>query len=64
MIMPDKSITFRRVVVINDSNGIDVNFRITNTRSMFGVEEYPSLRDFYQKMYEMMNEPIVLKKGT
>jgi hypothetical protein len=30
---------------------------------LFTKDEYPGIRDFYKKMYEMLNEQIVLKKS-
>ncbi|MEO6522817.1 MAG: DUF3857 domain-containing protein [Mucilaginibacter sp.] len=62
MSMSDKSITFKRV--IGEANGIlQVHFTISINRSLYNVAEYKSLHEFYKKMFDMLNEPIVLKKG-
>lgn len=62
MAMPDKSITFKRVVSEQDGQ-ILIRFNIDFGRSLFSVDEYPGIRDFYKKMFEMLNEQIVLKKN-
>ncbi len=60
--MPDKSITFKRIVAEQDGD-ILVHYTIDYKRSLFLKDEYPSIHDFYKKMYEMLNEQIVLKKS-
>ncbi|MEP6610855.1 MAG: hypothetical protein ABJA76_03190, partial [Mucilaginibacter sp.] len=62
MAMPDKSITFKRIVSEQDGQ-ILIRFNIDFSKSLFSVEEYPAIRDFYKKMFEMLNEQIVLKKN-
>ncbi|HEY8783175.1 MAG TPA: DUF3857 domain-containing protein [Mucilaginibacter sp.] len=61
MIMPDKSISFKRIVAEQDGSVL-VHFIINYTRTAFNASEYPGIHDFYKKMYEMLNEQIVLKK--
>ena len=62
LIMPDKSISFKRAVAEQD--GFILVFCTLNyTRAIFTADEYPGIRDFYKKMYEMLNEQIVLKKS-
>ncbi|WP_147425731.1 hypothetical protein [Mucilaginibacter gracilis] len=57
----DNSITFKRVV--GEANGfVEVHYTITRSRAKYQVAEYPALRQFYKKMYDMLNEPVVLKK--
>jgi Domain of Unknown Function with PDB structure (DUF3857) len=61
MAMPDKSIQFKRL--IGEQNGeIEVHYTVDYKRALFLQDEYKSVRDFYKKMYEMLNEQIVLKK--
>jgi hypothetical protein len=62
MVMPDKSISFKRVIAEQDGSVL-VHYVIDVRKPAFNVGEYPGLHDFYKKMYEMMNEQIVLKKG-
>lgn len=61
MRMPDTSIVFKQVSAVDD-NVITVHYSIEYNRSYFGRDEYPPLYDFYKKMYEMLSQPIVLKK--
>ena len=57
----DTTIVFRRVSAIENKR---VNMRITIDWSypLVPKEEYPGLRDFYKKLYLLLNEQIVLKK--
>jgi hypothetical protein len=59
--MPDKSITFKRVIG-EVSGNVVVHYIISFNRAVFLKEEYDALHNFYKKMYEMLNEPIVFKK--
>lgn len=62
MLMPDQTITFRRIVGEQDGT-IVIRYLIDFKKSVFFKENYPELRDFYKKMYEMLNEQIILKKA-
>ena len=60
--MPDNSISFKRIVSEQDRSLL-VNYSISFKKTIFPADEYPSIRDFYKKMFEMLNEQIVLKKN-
>jgi hypothetical protein len=62
LLMPDKSISFRRIAA-EDDGFIIIHYVIKYDKSFFLKEEYPALREFYKKMYDMLNEQIILKKG-
>jgi len=62
MVMPDKSIAFKRIVAEQDGS-ILVHFIIDVRTKGFGPDEYPAVHDFYKKMFDMLNEQIVLKKS-
>ncbi|MBD1364677.1 DUF3857 domain-containing protein [Mucilaginibacter sp. ZT4R22] len=62
MAMPDASITFRRIIAEQDGT-IAVRYVIDSKKSIFFKEDYPDFHEFYKRMYEMMNEQIVLKKS-
>jgi hypothetical protein len=62
MHMPDNDIVFRRVAAEQDGY-IIIHYTINYKRSVFSKDEYSSIRDFYKKMYEMLNEQVVLKKS-
>jgi len=60
--MADKSISFNRT--IGEMGGaIIVHYVISFAKAKYKRVEYPVLRDFYKKMYELLNEQIVLKKS-
>jgi hypothetical protein len=60
--MPDKSVTFKRFTAEEDGIMV-IHYTIDFKRSVFSKDEYPGIRDFYKKMYELLNEQIVLKKS-
>lgn len=61
IVLADNSITFKRSVG-EFQGAIIVNYVIDFKRSYYSRDEYPELRAFFKTMYEMLNEPIVLKK--
>lgn len=62
LITPDTSIIFRRIVNQQD-NQITVRYSITYKKTMYFKKDYPPFYQFFKKMYEMLNEQIVLKKS-
>jgi hypothetical protein len=62
MAIPDGTIVFKRFVAEQDGS-IMVRFSIDHKKSLYFKENYPEFREFSKKMYEMLNETIVLKKG-
>jgi hypothetical protein len=62
MQMPDKGIIFKRVLAEQDGF-ILVHYSIDFRNQVYKKDDYPAIRDFYKKMYEMLNEQIVLKKS-
>ncbi|MBS1502197.1 MAG: hypothetical protein JST32_09055, partial [Bacteroidetes bacterium] len=61
MDMPDQSISFKRFVM-EDGGTITVRYNIVYKKSVFFKENYAEIHDFYKKMYEFMDEQVVLKK--
>lgn len=61
MIMPDTSIILTRIAQ-QDRNAVSFRITLEIVASGYSVEGYPYLKQFYTKMYEMLNERIVLKK--
>jgi hypothetical protein len=61
MIMPDTSIVFTRL--ISAQNDL-LNMRITLEfrKPVFAASEYEPFREFYKKLFGMLNEQIVIKK--
>ncbi|MGZ3819268.1 MAG: DUF3857 domain-containing protein [Mucilaginibacter sp.] len=62
IVMPDKSIRFKRVLE-EDSGDIVLHYEISIRKTRFIRSEYPDVHEFYKKMYEMLNEQIILKKS-
>lgn len=63
LVMPDKSISFKRNSA-GDDGYVSIHYVIKFEKSFFTKDEYPALHEFFKKMYEMLNEQIVLKKGS
>jgi hypothetical protein len=62
MAIPDGTVVCKRLVAEQDGS-IMVRFNIDHKKSMYFKENYPEFREFCKKMYDMLNEQIVLKKG-
>jgi hypothetical protein len=62
LITPDTSIIFRQTVGQVD-NQVSIRYTITYKKTMYFKKDYPSFYQFFRKMYEMLNEQIVLKKS-
>jgi hypothetical protein len=62
MDMSDKSVSFKRMVIEQDGQ-VMVRLTIDHKKSIFFKEDYPEFHEFCKKMYEMLNEQIVLKKS-
>ena len=60
--MPDKSIVFKRILVKQDDT-ISIRYVLSYNKAIYYAEEYPSVFAFQKKLYEMLNEQIVLKKS-
>lgn len=62
MVMPDNSISFRRIVVEQDGT-IVVRYSIGYNKVEYSKDDFPDFHEFFKKMHEMLNEQIILKKG-
>ena len=58
---PDKSILFKRLAG-EQEGAVVIQYSIAFNKSVFSKNEYPAIHDFYKKMFELLNEQIVLKK--
>jgi hypothetical protein len=61
ILMPDSSISAKRIITFDEgilSYKIDIEYNRLN----YPLEAYAILKDFYKKMYDMLNENIVIKK--
>jgi hypothetical protein len=62
IVMPDKSVSFKRFVGEQDGS-ISIRYSITYNKPEYEKENYPDFHEFFKKMHEMLNEQIVLKKS-
>jgi transglutaminase-like putative cysteine protease len=61
MIMPDTSIVLTRMIQ-NDNNVISFKFKIDFVGVGYNAEAYPYVKEFFKKMYAIIDERIVIKK--
>jgi hypothetical protein len=61
MIMPDSSITLKRLIQA-DSTSIQFRINLDFSRSFYSAADYPLLQEFYKKLFNTLNEQIVIKK--
>ena len=62
MSMPDNSISFKRIVGVQDGSVV-VRYSLFIKKSLYFKENYAEFHEFFKKMAEMMDEQVVLKKG-
>jgi hypothetical protein len=62
MSMSDKGIIFRRMVA-EQAGSLIVRYTVNYNKVLYFKENYLELHEFFKKMTEMMNEPIVFKKS-
>lgn len=62
LVMPDKSISVSRIVDYDPSkNSITSRVKYNVSRPVFTAQEYFAVKEFYKKMVDLLNEPLVLK---
>jgi hypothetical protein len=61
MITPDTATTITRIMVPSNNK---LSFRITLDfkKPFYTIEEYPEFKEFYKKLYDMLNEQVVIRK--
>ena len=62
IVMPDKSVSFKRLVAEQDGT-IIVRYTINYSRVKYLKEDYPDFHEFFKQMHAMLNEQIILKKS-
>jgi hypothetical protein len=60
--MPDSAFMFRREI-ISSGNQLAISNSFTTKRAAFDKEEYRSVKSFFEKVYALMNEQVVLRKN-
>ena len=61
---PEQSIVFSRELAKDANNKILCRIKIDFRKSHYTVDEYDNIKAFYQKMFDLLNEQIVLKKKS
>ncbi len=62
MTMPDRGITFKRIIGEQDGS-IVVRYVVTYNKSIYFKENYADFHEFFKQLFQMLNEPIALKKS-
>jgi len=62
MTMPDKGITFKRIIGEQDGS-IVIRYVVTYNKSIYFKEDYADFHEFFKQLFQMLNEPIALKKS-
>ena len=63
MIMPDTSIVFTRLLQVDD-NHLSVRYELQFKKPFYSIEEYDGFREFYKKLFTLLNEQFVIKKQS
>ncbi len=63
LIMPDTSIAFTRTIEA-EGNLLNVRIAVEFKRPYYTANEYPNFAAFYKKMFDRLNEQVVIKKKT
>lgn len=61
LVNSDRSISFTRQI-FHDKSQILATVKLDINKSVFNINEYPEVKDFYKQMVNLLNEQIVLKK--
>ncbi len=62
MLMPDTSVVFTRYLKAKGTN-LTASLELEFKKPLFGVDKYDYFREFYQKLFEFLNEQIIFKKN-
>ncbi len=61
MILPDTSISFTRMSAVS-GNQLSVKINIEFKKPFYRADEYNDLREFYKKLFDILNEQFVFRK--
>jgi len=62
IVMPDKGVSFKRLVAEQEGT-IIVRYSINYNKIQYPKEDYTDFHEFFKQMHQMLNEQIILKKG-
>lgn len=60
LVTPDKSMVLNRIIE-QSGNIIRIRLEIDINRTLIPAQEYPVVREFYKKMIDLLNEPVIIK---
>ena len=65
LVNEDNTILFERNILYDEAaNKIVARIHIELKKSLFALDEYETLKEFYKKMFSLLNEQIVVKKKS
>jgi hypothetical protein len=65
LVNPDKTVMFtREIVKDNSSNKVVSRIKMDFRKSYYTADEYSDIKEFYKQMFDLLNEPIVIKKKS
>jgi hypothetical protein len=60
----DKTLVFTREVIKDESSQkLMIRIKFINSTSFYPAENYQEIQQFYKKIFELLNEPLILKKA-
>ncbi|MBS1597921.1 MAG: DUF3857 and transglutaminase domain-containing protein [Bacteroidetes bacterium] len=62
MMLPDTSVVFTRQLSA-ETDHIIIRVDLEFKRPVYSIEDYANFREFYKKLFELLNEQIVIKKN-
>lgn len=63
LIMPDKSISLTRIVSYDqEKNQVLCRTNLEISKATFVPDEYPTLKEFFKKLVDILNEPLLMKR--
>lgn len=62
MMLPDTSIIFTRLIA-GEEDHIGIRIELEFKQPVFSIVDYPNFREFYKKLFGLLNEQIVIKKN-
>ncbi|MFM6926042.1 MAG: DUF3857 domain-containing protein [Ferruginibacter sp.] len=63
MTTPDNGIVFSRTTQV-ESNLLNVRINIEFKKTFYTADSYPEFKEFYKKMFDKLNEQVVIRKKT
>jgi hypothetical protein len=62
LVNPDKTVDFVREIMMDEaSRKLVIRIKMDFKRSFYPADEYETIKEFYKKMFELLNEQVVLK---